>query len=188
MSNFLLKEPDCVLIHIPKTGGSSIRHGVWQGRYDGPAFGEVPAQWQRFFKFAFCRHPLDRLVSAWADFTQHRRSRLSMEEFVDIVIDESIDFGESRANQAERIRHHTIPQTHPFNCIGEADVIGRYENYAADLRAILDRVGICSPGKLPEIRKTEHGHWADYLHGTTLEKSIAFYQDDFNQLKYELPG
>lgn len=38
MSTFLLKNPDCVFIHIPKTGGSSIRKGVWTGAI-GPRFG-----------------------------------------------------------------------------------------------------------------------------------------------------
>jgi hypothetical protein len=36
MSNFLLRNPDCVFIHIPKTGGSSIRNGLWLSRYEGP--------------------------------------------------------------------------------------------------------------------------------------------------------
>lgn len=187
MSNFLLKDPDCVLIHVPKTGGSSIRNGIWQGRYEGPAFGEVPVSWAGLFKFAFCRHPLDRLVSAWADFTQHRRSGLSIDQFVDVVLDDCVDFGPSRSTEAERIRHHTIPQTHPFNCLGEADVICRYENYANDLAAVLNQLSLEHPEQLPEMRKTQRGHWSEYLSGTTLEKCISFYRDDFRELGYELP-
>jgi len=43
MSNFLLRNPDCVLIHIPKTGGTTIRKGICGSNYEGPAFGEFPA-------------------------------------------------------------------------------------------------------------------------------------------------
>ena len=40
MSVFVLKEPDAVFIHIPKTGGMSIRKGIWGQKYDGPYVGE----------------------------------------------------------------------------------------------------------------------------------------------------
>ena len=64
MSVFLLNNPDAVFIHIPKTAGRSIRVGAWEGRYEGPVRGEVPAAWRGHFKFAFCRDPVNRLISA----------------------------------------------------------------------------------------------------------------------------
>src|SRR5690606_34670639 len=125
-------------IHIPKTGGSSIRRGLWEGRYEGPAFGEIPARWGTHLRFAFVRHPLERLVSAWADFTQIRGFSGGIEGFIDHVLDEGAGYAAGPvASLTERIRHHTIPQTHPENCLHLADVIGRYESYMADLSAIL---------------------------------------------------
>lgn len=38
MSTFLLKNPDCVFIHIPKAVGSSIGKGVWT-KAIGPRLG-----------------------------------------------------------------------------------------------------------------------------------------------------
>ncbi|MCC5997356.1 MAG: sulfotransferase family 2 domain-containing protein [Oceanicaulis sp.] len=186
MSNFLLRDPDCVLIHIPKTGGSSIRHGLWASRYEGPVFGEMPDDWRGYFKFAFVRHPLDRLVSAWADFSQMRNFRNSIDSFLDIVVDETVIYDERRKTLAERIRHHTIAQTHPFNCLSHADYVGRYETYLDDLRMILDRVGMPQVS-VPHLRKTDHGGWKAHLNGKTLDRAVAYFDQDFELLGYKRP-
>ncbi len=70
MGNFLLKKPECVFIHIPKTAGTSIRKGVWGSNYEGPVFGAIPEEWAGLFRFAFVRHPLQRFVSAYNMFTK----------------------------------------------------------------------------------------------------------------------
>ncbi|MCH8490006.1 MAG: sulfotransferase family protein [Oceanicaulis sp.] len=186
MSNFLLRDPDCVLIHIPKTGGSSIRHGLWSSRYDGPSFGDIPDGWNPYFKFAFVRHPLDRLVSAWADFGQLRGADLSIERFLDIVMDESVIFDERRKTLPERIRHHTIAQTHPFNCLSHADYVGHYETYLDDLRVIMDRVSM-TPNEIPRMRQTEHGGWTAHLQGDLLRRAISYFDQDFELLGYARP-
>lgn len=141
MSRFLLRDPDCVLIHIPKAGGSTIRKGIWNSNYEGLLFGKVPEDWKPYFKFAFVRRPLERLVSAWADFTQLRNCGGTIDDFIGIVLDDSIIYDERRSSKVEQVRHHTLPQTHPFNTLGAADFVGRYENYISDLKFFLDRGG-----------------------------------------------
>ena len=193
MSIFLLKNPDCVLIHIPKTGGTSIRKGLWKKNYEGPAFGRVPEDWHRHFKFAFVRHPLDRMVSAYKMFSQGavgdvewglpKDARpLTFAEFVDIVTDESIIFDERRFTFEERIRHHAIPQTHPFNALGEADFVGRYETLDEDFRKVAARVGIT--GDLPLMHYTSRRPWQDFFTPETEKRSRAFYAEDFARLGY----
>ena len=186
MSNFLLLEPDCVFIHLPKTGGSSIRHGIWASRYEGPAFAAIPDNWRPYFKFAFVRHPLDRLVSAWADFSQLRNFNGSIERFLDIAADESIIYDERRKTMEERIRHHAIPQTHPFNCLSHADFVGRYERYDDDLRHVLDQVGMPA-SSVPRLRKTRHEGWSKHLSGNTLRRAVEYYASDFDLLEYSRP-
>ena len=185
MSNFLLRDPDCVFIHIPKTGGSSIRNGIWADRYDGPAFGGVPGDWTAYFKFAFVRHPAGRLVSAYYDFTQMRNYAGTLDEFMDIVEDETVIFDERRSNTPERIRHHTIPQTHPFNCLDAADFVGRFEAYEEDLRRVLERVGLRDQS-IPQIRRTEHKAWADVLSSSQKSRVHAYFKDDFEALEYDM--
>jgi hypothetical protein len=56
---------------------------------------------------------------------------------------------------AARIRHHTIPMSHPYNCLHGADFIGRYENLAEDFTIVADRLGITDP--LPKLNTTKRG-------------------------------
>jgi len=193
MSNFLLRDPDCVLIHIPKTAGTSIRKGAWQGRYEGPVHGSIPADWKRFHSFAFVRHPLDRFISAWKMFTQGTRNEpnwslpndarpLTLEQFAEIAFDDSILFDERRSSFEEKIRHHSMPQTHPFYCLAEADFVGRFECLKRDFALVANRVGL--QAELPHMHATGNGGWEEYLWGPLLERCRAFYADDFRELGY----
>jgi len=138
------------------------------------------------FKFAFVRHPLDRLVSAWADFYQLRKCHLSFDEFMTIVLDETIIFDERRKTFKEKIRHHTIPQTHQFNCLFVANFIGRFESFEHDILNICSQLSF-PMAAIPRLRQTQHSIWSHHLNGPTLSKAIAFYEQDFYKLGYALP-
>jgi hypothetical protein len=196
MSNFYLRNPDCVLIHIPKTGGTTIRKGIWGSNYEGPAFGVIPDAWQGLFKFAFVRHPLQRCVSAWKMFTDGAKGdpqwslpadaySLTIEHFLDIVVDESIIYDGRRSRFEEKIRHHTIPQTHPFNCLAMADYIARHEHYDGEVKSICARLGL-NVDAVPMMHYTASEHWSDVLHGEVLERCIAYYRTDLDQLSYSV--
>ncbi|WP_170575662.1 sulfotransferase family 2 domain-containing protein [Ruegeria atlantica] len=188
MSNFLLSDPDAVFIHIPKTGGSTIRVGLWERNYTGPVFGEIPADWKRHYKFAFVRHPLERLASAYRDFRDIRRFDGGFHKFLDIVLDENIPYGRAGGNVEISVRHHTIPQTHPYNCLEEADFVGRYENYEKDLNKVLEAVGK-EAGDFPRIRHTKGESFQDLLESSDRDwcRIIDYYQSDFDYLGYERP-
>lgn len=198
MSNFLLKNPDCVLIHIPKTGGTSIRKGAWNRRVRGPRFGSVPDEWRGYFKFAFVREPLDRFLSAYRMFTRGTEGDpdwalpgdarpLSLDEFLDITRDESIVHDERRSSFEEKIRHHTIPQTHPFNCLREADFIGRFEDIDADFARIARHVGLRSA--LPRMHVTTDAPVDPRaVLGDRLADALTrYYAEDIAFIERELP-
>ncbi len=184
MSNFWLKDPDCLFIHIPKTGGSTIRRGLWSGRYEGPAFGKFEEDWPKLYSFAFVRHPLDRFVSAYCDFTQIRNFQISIEDFADIVMDDSIVYDETRSNRKERVRHHCIPQTHAFNCLTLAQDIYRFEDFEEEVQRLGAKVGH-NFDHVPRRRKTKHGGWYRYLDIGLILRLTEFYEQDFVELGYE---
>lgn len=196
MSNFLLKDPDCVLIHIPKTAGTSIRSGVWKGRYEGPFFGPLPENLKPYFAFAFTRHPVDRLLSTWRMFSCHAQNRaredlpwqpdpsLTVQDVLDIAEDDRIRYDESRATFQEIVRHHAIPQTHPFNALQDADYVGRYETLHEDWMRVCEHIGrVYEP--LPKVNVTAGQKPTPELSPALHERIRTVYKEDFQQLGYE---
>lgn len=197
MSNFRLRNPDCVLIHIPKTGGTSIRKGIWGSNYEGPCFGSIPDDWSALYKFAFVRHPFQRFVSAWRMFTEGAKGDpswqlpldhrdLTLAEFIDIVEDDTIIYDGRRSTFEEKIRHHTIPQTHPFNCLHLADYVARQENFCHEVKLICGRLGILLDS-IPHMHVTTPTHWSEVLGGDSLERLKIYYKNDLESLGYPVP-
>ena len=195
MSLFVLEDPDAVFIHIPKTGGTSIRQGVWQRRYNGPHI-ELPKSAQGLFTFAFVRHPLDRFVSCWkmysagakndprpGDWNGIVKARLRLEDLVDITLDESVS-PLDRTTLNGRIRHHTIPQTHPTNLLHLAEFVGRFESIDRDFAFIRNKLSIAVD--LPHMRKTAHQRYHQELPNAVIDKLASFYAEDLKRLNYSM--
>lgn len=191
MAIFLIEKPRFVLIHIHKTGGTSIRNGLFRKYCSDAAFGAMPVEWSDAPALAFVRNPFDRLISAWkmfADGTSLNKAvpspGISLEDFVDIVIDESIIYDERRRTPEERIRHHMIPQTHPFNCLSAASFVGRYETLDEDFQTFGRQNGFDLP-PMPRLNTTQRGHYRDYITPPIRRSLEDFYAEDLKALGYE---
>jgi hypothetical protein len=194
MSVFYFPDYECVFIHNPKTGGSSIRNGMLNGKFEGPVHGHIPDEWQGYFKFCFVRNPFDRLISAWKMFTtgmqntkwkfpEDANRELSLRAFLDIAMDESIAYSGHRLKLGEKIRHHTLPQSHPFNCVAHADHVGRFERIESDFSKICKRIGIA--GAMPHWNKTERDDdYQQYYDETTRKMASKFYAEDLRLFEY----
>ena len=135
-----------VFIHIPKTGGTSIRSALnmWDrsnhitARDMQRMFPETCGK----FTFAFVRNPWDRLVSfghslkVKVDWDQPNRfERLNLNPQVDFVLDEA---GEVMV-----------------------DFIGRFENLVEDFATVCDKIGVPTP-PLPHLNCSAHRQYRDY--------------------------
>lgn len=198
MTNFLLKNPDCIFIHIHKTGGTSIRRGAWGKRQRAQQAGFIPEAWGDLFRFAFVRDPLTRFLSVYRMFTGGTRNYpdgvlverprpMTLPEFFDIVRDESIVFDHRRRTLEERIRHHAIPQTHPYNCLRQAHFVGRFETLEEDFARVAAHVGL--PAHLPHMNITAEAE-ADprATLGPALADAVAaYYAGDLAFIERDLP-
>ncbi len=195
MTAFLVHEPRCVFIHNPKTGGMTIRSWLLkEGCFEGPVNGPLPESWMGEFKFAFVRNPFDRLVSAWKMFTEgvHNsdwrlpptaRPDMTLREFLDIVLDESIGFGPDR-NYERRIRNHTLPQVHPYYAIDKADFVGRFEQYEQGLETICRELHV-DPIRPKRTHLTRRQPYPTYYDAETRQLATKYYAEDLARFGYQ---
>ena len=195
MAVFLIRKPKCVFIHIPKTGGASIRHGFFDGNVEGPKQGFIPDEWQKLYKFAFVRNPYDRVVSAWKMFAggmensvwsqPQDEAGVNFKRFLEIAMDESVPYSGNRETTAEKIRHHAIPQTHEFNCLRNADFVGKFENLQHDFAKICQTIGVPFSGMPHWNRSYRNSNFADYYDAETKAIVDNFCARDFDELGYD---
>lgn len=143
MSNFYIPKYDCIFIHIPKTAGGAVRNLFFNKEYEGPFFGFNKIQ-QSKFSFCFVRNPYDRILSAYK-FTAKKfpEEQRTFQQFLAIATDESIKYHIAYLSKHynEFIRHHTLPQTHEYNCLNYATFVGRYENLQSDWKIVCKKIG-----------------------------------------------
>jgi len=81
-----------------------------------------------------------------------------------------------------KLRHHAIPQTHPFNCLKYADFIGRFESLSADFRKVCDKIG--AEGTLPHMNVTQHDGYKQYYDDETRQIVELLYEGDIREFGY----
>jgi len=160
MTCFLFDAPRAVFIHIPKTAGTSVQ-AMWDAPPMRRCYGHIPEDWQDALKFAVVRHPETRFLSALRMF-KHGSSGADgsgeLSRMPDLDIDQALDILENPRVSYDRIqrtlkgnlKHHLLPQTHPFNCLHLADHIFRQETLDQDIAGLaLDGLA-----PLPQLRQT----------------------------------
>jgi hypothetical protein len=200
MPLFHLNRPPCLFVHLPKTGGNSIRNVVFARNYEGPWFGdELPPEWRDLFSFSFVRNPYDRLVSAWKMFTQGTADdawhlpeggpiRLTLAETIRLGMDPDALFGHPRYNEVRptplvRLKNHILPQCHPYHGLRHVEFIGRFENLQEDFARVADRLGL-PVRELPRSNWTQRGNYRDYYDAETLRLAQQYFAEDLDRFQY----
>jgi hypothetical protein len=200
-------ERNCIFVHIPKTGGTSIESVIWPGarserelwmgfvapmhnKYQTGGLQHLLARqirmevgddiFARAFKFTIVRNPWERAVSQFC----YMARRADLREFVGLEAEASFD------RYLERIssRLHVQWQEQADFVLDEngdmlVDFVGRFETLAADAARIFERVG--SPGAaLPHENKGIHEPYQAYYDDARRERVAEMYQRDIRLFGY----
>jgi len=190
--NFVLKVKNpCVFIHIPKVAGLSIRRGTFGTgeRFSDSAL--LDGKYKEYYKFAFVRNPWDRLVSAYEYFRQRGLFQGTLLQFLDVVTDEKVCYRHNfdktsppyKDGHLGAIRHHTLPMTHPYNCLKYANFIGRFENLQVDFDSVCDAVGEARRS-LPHMNAFSRRPYRDYYNTKILQIVGEYFKRDIEHFGY----
>tara|TARA_Y100000310_G_scaffold344865_1_gene460102 strand:- start:2178 stop:2738 length:561 start_codon:yes stop_codon:yes gene_type:complete len=185
----ITSELECIFVHIPRTGGSSIEIslgkglGTLSGNNTLGTFKDKhwssrrykknnPSEWSRFFKFTFVRNPWDKAVSTYEWLRMHKKHpQHTTDGFKDWLFSVKANSNSCRAQS--------------WWLHDDLNFMGRYENFHDDWTYVSNLIG-CS-AKLPHINKTIR-RLEDYHDDETIEFISKLYKNDIDLLGYEYGG
>jgi chondroitin 4-sulfotransferase 11 len=188
----IIEKYKLILIHIEKTGGTSLFNSLFPDKTihaEGHQFpdkhfdlrhyiGQVDKD--DYFKTSFVRNPFDRAVSKCFHYKKlaatgqnPQNDNLTQLAFSDWVKQGGLD---DLSPQMEYLVDHD----HEF----AMDFVGRFENLQEDWDKVCDRIKI--PRKtLGHYNATEHKHYSEYYDTEAREIITEKYATDLLQFKYE---
>jgi hypothetical protein len=191
-------EHKAIMIHVPKTGGTSIefafgfinidkpedfvrRSGLADTDRMGPKHAKsrrlrrmYPDLWKQYFTFAFVRNPWDRLVSSFFWARQGNNPRLlEYEDFPHFVRDLP-NLDRSEDSQWSYVSGRQGKQ--------QVEYIGYYERLAEDFDYVCERLGVTL--ELPHLNASKRRDYRDYYDDETREIVRAVYKDDVEKFGY----
>ncbi|WP_435988272.1 sulfotransferase family 2 domain-containing protein [Sulfitobacter sp. SH24] len=195
MTNFIIGDPRIVFIHLPKTGGTSVRDAL--GKLEGRYFGHVPERFRGRPGLAVVREPKARFLSAFRMFkfgnklegdyyAEPRWPDLTISKALDVLEDPWVGFDRSHRDLAWNFKHHIIPQTHPFNCLFYADTILRFETLEVDFAAFCSGLGLAT--QLPRLRASRGGQkHEETWNAEDVARFMRLFERDYRILNYATP-
>lgn len=197
-----------VFVHIPKTGGTSIRTvlekyatvGVWRHKVNGisPSKNRKlskhakaavlreclgPARWDSLFSFAFVRNPWDRIVSNYFYAKMHKKSVkhkfVAQRSFEEFVL----WYGKNNASATPDMRLDT-QSAYLVDATGNllVDMIGRFENLFWDFSNICSKIGIKET--VLHLNSSKHANYRNYYSKRTKEIVRDLFIDDVRRFNY----
>ena len=209
-------EHECIFVHIPKTGGTSIENMIWtqsernvrhlcQGlvdsfnnKYQSGGLQHL-LSWQireeigveffdKCFKFSVVRNPWDKAVSQY----EYMKEREDLRDFIGMKRNEEF------RTYRELIQTKTHVQwEHQYRFVfdenGEqlVDYLGRFENFNEEVEFIMTRLGLDRgmfgfKRKIPHAKKSNRRHVSSYYDKESFEMVREYYKMDVELFNYEL--
>lgn len=185
----ILRESRAIFVHIPKTGGSSIREllGLPIGDYSHPTAKEYekafPEEWGRFYKFAVVRNPWDRFVSAYF-------YNLSIAERIPNRIRRQIKrygkdfcgFVRDYGPKKEFLLSSSAAFRPQNDWLHGLDRIGRFEELDTFARELSSTLNL--RGELPHQNASNRESYQAYFDDETAALVGNLYEEDISRLNY----
>lgn len=201
---------ECIFVHIPKTGGTSIEDVIWGSDHSSrtekqlwmgavrPGFNKYQSGglqhllatqirqevgqsvFDRFWKFAFVRNPWDRVVSQYC----YMKKRKDLRRHSGMRRWTSL---KKYLRLIQKVEHVQWYEQWRFILDKDGhrlvDFIGRFENLQQDFQSVMTRLGRPNE-KLPHTMKSQRTHYSDYYDQESLDTVAQMYQRDIELLGY----
>jgi hypothetical protein len=178
-----------ILIHINKTGGSSIEKALGLPQQYHLTALEIKnkirdKRWNKKFKFAFVRNPWDKVVSHYS--YRYKRNVNNMK-------DDNIDFKKwvKLTYRDKNPKYYHNPKMYApqmdwiCNEKGEIiiDFVGRFEKLNDDFQKVCKIIR--KNKELPHLRKSSHKHYSEYYDEETKKIIEKIFEKDIKEFGYK---
>ena len=179
----LSKEHKFCFVHIPRTGGASIRWALYP-HSDLAITGKRPTmhkplrkgEYTDYFKFTIVRNPWERYVSLW----KFLRGRNDKEGLRHVTFD---DFMHQHL-MPKRFRYKFYPHNQMFYGVDLVDYVGRFEKLEKSFVHICKQIGI--PAPTLQHRHYEGEYFYDKYYTDETRDFVAEYcKEEIERFNYE---
>ena len=190
-------ERKAIFVHIPKTAGISVCHALFGSLSGGHkrireysiAFSKE--EFHSFFKFAFVRHPADRLCSAFSYLRKGGRTSQDAAYGKKVLarFEDMNEFVETWFDVSKLYDYlHFVPQ-YEFMCLAgvdpQVDFLGKFESLSEDFDIIARKLGVHV--ELPEMNSSKQNKdWKNQLSIENREKIAELYSIDYELFGYDV--
>jgi len=198
--SFLFREKPLIFVHIPKTGGVSIRtwafdRGLARRKIESGgkhvSANKLIKKWKaidpNLQTFAVVRNPYDRVVSCWKYYTDKEKTKFSFEEF---VFAEKLEPVKKKTDPLYKIQKYkiglidSVVRDPMVNYVNDDTIILRYENLNEDFKTIQQMVNQHDPLPMLNTSSKDKGY-KQYYNDATREHIRELYKEDFERFNYD---
>ncbi|MFK8163511.1 MAG: sulfotransferase family 2 domain-containing protein [Lewinella sp.] len=212
----------CIFVHIPKNGGTSIESIVWpdheayttenlwsasvpdpSNRYHSDGLQHLcakdiklevgPSVFRDYFKFSMVRNPWDKAVSQYLFFFR----RPDLRDY--LGASRGTSFKQYLRLCGQKPHVHWQPQyLFLTDANGEeiVDYVGRFEDYEASVREIVDRINASHNAEVPRLSLEEIPHinagnraaYWNYYDDEARDLVAELYREDISRYGYRFDG
>lgn len=191
-------EYKCLLVHIPKTAGTSILSALSDGVFFRDhckykvLYDASPSKFSSFFKFCFVRNPFDRAFSTYTYLKAGGNGTTDL-YWMKKINESYPTFEMFVMNYLDSANIHEHPIFVPqylfifdYKYKLMVDFVGRFETIDEDFKFVAEKIGLVD--ELPHHNKSKHqknDFRNEYINDEMRQKVAGLYRKDFELLGYE---